>query len=74
MPPGTLYNGRKTVNMEYSGTSLIRADNLGTKLISEVPLFRERIICICVKSQSSVLIKQGVLISEDPLREVPLHV
>ena len=40
MPPGTLYNGRKTVNIENSGTSLIHADNLGTKLISEVPLFQ----------------------------------
>ena len=40
MLPGTLYNGRKTVNIEYSGTSLIHADNLGTKLISEVSLFQ----------------------------------
>ena len=40
MLPGTLYNGRKIVNIEYSGTSLIHADNLGTKLISEVSLFQ----------------------------------
>ena len=49
----------------YSGTSLILTP-LGPKiifLISEVYFFRGRIVCIKVGTQSSVLIKQGVLIS-----------
>ena len=52
-------------------------DSLGTKiivLISEVSLFQgqNNMYLYKVGTQLSVLINQGVLISEGPLREVPL--